>query len=57
MEDTKRSFIKGDKNSQQEHERNKEKSLGRVRLFANPWAIVHQAPWSMEFSRQEYWSG
>ena len=22
-----------------------------------PWTIVHQAPWSMEFSRQEYWSG
>ena len=22
-----------------------------------PWTIVHQAPLSMEFSRQEYWSG
>ena len=26
-------------------------------LFATPWAIAHQAPLSMEFSRQEYWSG
>ena len=33
------------------------KSLGRVRLFATPWTVAHQAPPSMEFSRQEYWSG
>ena len=26
-------------------------------LFATPWAIAHQAPLSMEFSRQEFWSG
>ena len=26
-------------------------------LFATPWTIAHQAPQSMEFSRQEYWSG
>ena len=25
--------------------------------FATPWTVVHQAPLSMEFSRQEYWSG
>ena len=25
--------------------------------FATPWTVVHQAPPSMEFSRQEYWSG
>ena len=31
-------------------------SLSRVRLFATPWNIVHQAPPSMGFSRQEYWS-
>ena len=24
---------------------------------ANPWAITHQAPLSMEFSKQEYWNG
>ena len=32
------------------------KSLSRVRLFATPWTIAHQAPQSMEFSRQEGWS-
>ena len=31
--------------------------LSRVRLFATPWTVVHQAPLSMGFSRQEYWSG
>ena len=34
-----------------------EKSLSRVRLFATPWTVAHQAPLSMKFSRQEYWSG
>ena len=33
------------------------KSLSRVRLFATPWTVVYQAPPSMGFSRQEYWSG
>ena len=33
------------------------KSLSRVRLFATPWSVAHQAPPSMEFSRQQYWSG
>ena len=33
------------------------KSLSRVRLFATPWTAAYQAPPSMEFSRQEYWSG
>ena len=32
-------------------------SLSRVRLFATPWTVAHQAPLSVEFSRQEYWSG
>ena len=31
--------------------------LSRVRLFAALWAIPGQAPLSMGFSRQEYWSG
>ena len=31
--------------------------LSCVRLFATPWIVAHQAPLSMEFSRQEYWSG
>ena len=29
----------------------------RVRLFATPWTVAHQAPLSMEVSRQGYWSG
>ena len=29
----------------------------RVRLFAIPWTVAYQAPLSMGFSRQEYWSG
>ena len=33
------------------------KSLSHVRLFATPWTVAYQAPQSMEFSRQEYWSG
>ena len=32
-------------------------SLSHVRLFETPWTVAHQAPLSMEFSRQEYWSG
>ena len=35
----------------------KVKSLSRVRLFATPWTLAYQAPPSMGFSRQEYWSG
>ena len=33
------------------------KSLGCVRLFMTPWTVAYQAPPSMEFSRQQYWSG
>ena len=29
----------------------------RVQLFATPWTVAHQAPRSMGFSKQEYWSG
>ena len=32
-------------------------SLSCVWLFVTPWTIAHQAPLSMDFSRQEYWSG
>ena len=35
----------------------KVKSLSRVQLFATLWTVAHQAPPSMGFSRQEYWSG
>ena len=33
------------------------KSLSHVQLFVTPWTVAHQALQSMEFSRQEYWSG
>ena len=35
----------------------KVKSLSRVQLLATPWTAADQAPPSMGFSRQEYWSG
>ena len=38
-------------------ERRKVKLLSRVQLFVTPWTVVYQAPLSMGFSRQEYWSG
>ena len=33
------------------------KSLSHVRLFVTPWTVAYEAPLSMEFFRQEYWSG
>ena len=35
----------------------KVKLLSGVRLFGTPWTVAHQAPPSMGFSRQGYWSG
>ena len=35
----------------------KVKLLSRVQLFVTPWTVAYQAPSSMGFSRQEYWSG
>ena len=35
----------------------KVKSLSHVRLLATPWTAAYQAPPSVGFSRQEYWSG
>ena len=35
----------------------KMKSLSRVQLLATPWTAAYQAPPSMGFSKQEYWSG
>ena len=32
-------------------------SLSHMQVFATPWTVAHQAPLSMGFSRQEYWSG
>ena len=34
----------------------KMKSFSHVRLFVTPWTVAYQAPPSMGFSRQEYWS-
>ena len=31
--------------------------FSHIQLFATPWTVAHQAPLSMEFSRQEYWNG
>ena len=31
--------------------------FSHVRLFATPWTVAQQAPLSVEFSKQEYWSG
>ena len=31
--------------------------FNHVQLFATPWTVAHQAPLSMEFSRQDYWNG
>ena len=31
--------------------------LSQLQLFATLWTVAHQAPLSMEFSRQDYWSG
>ena len=33
------------------------KSLQSCLTLRDPWTVVHQAPLSMKFSRQEYWSG
>ena len=35
----------------------KVKSLSRVRLIVTLWTVAYQTPQSVEFSRQEYWSG
>ena len=35
----------------------KVKSLSHIQLLSTPWAAAYQAPSSMGFSRQEYWSG
>ena len=35
----------------------KVKSLSHIRLLVTPWTVAYQAPPSMGFSRQEYWSG
>ena len=48
---------KNNSRKNEESEKVKVKSLNRVQLFATPWTVACQAPLSMGFSRQEYWSG
>ena len=31
--------------------------LSHVQLFVSPWTVAHQAPLSMRFPKQQYWSG
>ena len=40
-----------------ERKERKLKSLSCIQLFGTPWTVAHQAPLSVGFSRQEYWSG
>ena len=47
----------GGRLSEPERKKVKMKSLSRLRLFATPWTLTCQAPLSVGFSRQEYWSG
>ena len=49
--------LKEEKSKLQMKVKVKLKSLSRVQLFATPWSVAYQAPLSMGFSRQEYWSG
>ena len=35
----------------------KAKSLSHVQFFVTPWTVAYEVPPSMEFSRQEYWTG
>ena len=39
------------------HARMLAQPLSHVQLFVTSWTVARQAPLSMEFSRQEYWSG
>ena len=55
LDTTERLHFHTDDTTLMEH--SEEKLLSRVRLFATPWTVAHQAPPSMGFSRQEYWSG
>ena len=44
-------------NTKRKKKEKKVKLLSHVQLFATPWTVAYQAPPSMGFSRQEYWSG
>ena len=42
---------------QQQQQQQQQQSLSHVLIFVTPWTAAHQAPLSMKFSMQEYWSG
>ena len=48
---------KGKEKTWEVQKAHKVKLLSSVRLFATPWTVAYQAPPSMGFSRQEFWSG
>ena len=51
-------LVLGRSSGEGERDRERVSSLSCVRLFVTPWTVVaYQAPPSMGFSRQEYWSG
>ena len=51
------SLIRNGHHGHRQDTEKKLKSLGHVRLFATLWTVAYEVPPSMEFSRQEYWSG
>ena len=51
-----RALSHGGQGPSSSKKRKKVKSLSCVRLFASPWTVACQAPPSVEFSKQEYWS-
>ena len=52
-----RAMSHGGQGPSSSKKRKKMKSFSHVRLFASPWTVACQAPPSIGFSRQEYWSG
>ena len=54
---TKKLKKKKKKERKKENVKSKCQSLSPVQLFVTPWTLACQAPLSMGFSRQEYWSG
>ena len=60
VEDLNRHFSKEDRQTANRHMKGCVCVLSRfrrVRLFATPWTVAHQAPLSMGFYRQEHWRG
>ena len=51
------SILTGTRNLWQVFDDVKCQSLSHVWFFVTPWTVACQAPLSLEFSRQEYWSG